>query len=52
MWGSDQLASVEPQGMIKLVKGIRDIEKAMGQIGPRKMLEKEKAKRNSLRREI
>ena len=27
MWGSDQLASVEPQGIIKLVRGIRDIEK-------------------------
>ena len=29
MWGSDQFASVEPSGMIKLVKGIRDIEKSL-----------------------
>ena len=30
MWGSDQAASVEPGGMAKLVKDIRDIEKAVG----------------------
>ncbi|MEO7767930.1 MAG: N-acetylneuraminate synthase family protein [Ferruginibacter sp.] len=30
MWGSDQAASVEPQGMQKLVRDIRDIEDAMG----------------------
>jgi len=30
MWGSDQLASVEPQGLIKLVRGIREIELALG----------------------
>lgn len=29
MWGSDQFASVEPSGLIKLVKGIRDIEKSL-----------------------
>lgn len=29
MWGSDHAASIEPSGMIKLVKGIRDIEKAL-----------------------
>ena len=28
MWGSEQMSSVEPTGLIKLVKGIRDIEKA------------------------
>ena len=28
MWGSDQSSSIEPSGLIKLVKGIRDIEKA------------------------
>ena len=27
MWGSDQVASIEPAGVMKLVKGIRDIEK-------------------------
>ena len=34
MWGSDQVASVEPQGLIKLVKGIRDVENALGVSGP------------------
>jgi len=50
MWGSDQLASVEPQGFMKLVKGIRDIEKAMGQGGPRRCLGSEEDKRRSLRK--
>ena len=35
MWGSDQMASVEPAGLIKLVKGIRDLEKSFGDGGPR-----------------
>lgn len=30
MWGSDQSASVEPQGFARLVRDIRVIEKAMG----------------------
>ncbi|NDJ77742.1 MAG: N-acetylneuraminate synthase [Chloroflexi bacterium] len=30
MWGSDQAASVEPQGFARLIKDIRAIEKAMG----------------------
>lgn len=30
MWGSDQAASVEPQGFQRLVKDIRAVEKAMG----------------------
>jgi N-acetylneuraminate synthase len=50
MWGSDQLSSVESQGFIKLVKGIRDIEKAMGKEGPRTLLQGELAKKNSLRK--
>jgi N-acetylneuraminate synthase len=29
-WGTDQMASVEPQGLIKLVNGIRELEKAYG----------------------
>jgi N-acetylneuraminate synthase len=49
MWGSDHLASVEPQGFIKLVKGIRDIEKSMGNYGPREIMEGERGKMNSLR---
>jgi N-acetylneuraminate synthase len=50
MWGSDHVASVEPQGMIKLVKGIRDIEKAIGESGPRKVANGELSKRKSLRK--
>ena len=49
MWGSDQMASVEPGGLIKLVKGIRDINKAMGYTGPRQVLGSELSKRKSLR---
>ena len=49
MWGSDQMASIEPQGLIKLVKGIRDVEASMGQSGPRICLGGEKSKRESLR---
>jgi N-acetylneuraminate synthase len=30
MWGSDQAASVEPQGMQKLVRDIRIVEQALG----------------------
>lgn len=48
-WGSDQMASVEPQGLIKLVKSIRDIEKARGGYGPREVLGSELDKRKSLR---
>ncbi len=50
MWGSDQMASVEPQGLIKLVKGVRDIDSAMGLGGPRICLGGEKKKRESLRK--
>lgn len=49
MWGSDQVASVEPAGLIKLVKGIRDIEKALGGNSKRELLESELSKRKSLR---
>ena len=30
MWGSDHLSSVEPQGLIKMVRGIRELEEAYG----------------------
>ena len=30
MWGTDQLSSIEPQGLFKLVSGIRELEKAYG----------------------
>jgi N-acetylneuraminate synthase len=49
LWGSDQMASVEPQGLIKLVKGIKDIESARGGYGQRSVLKSELEKRKSLR---
>jgi len=50
-WGSDQKASVEPDGLFKLVKGIRSIEKAIQfEPGPRKQFEGENLKKNSLRK--
>lgn len=49
MWGSDHMASIEPGGLIKMVKGIRDIEKALGDIGPRQVFGGELEKRKSLR---
>ena len=30
MWGTDHMSSVEPQGLIKLVKGVRELEQAFG----------------------
>jgi N-acetylneuraminate synthase len=49
LWGSDQIASVEPQGLIKLIKSIRDIESARGGYGPREVLKSELDKRKTLR---
>jgi len=50
MWGSDQSSSIEPSGLIKLVKGIRDIEKACKyEKGERKEFDGELAKKKSLR---
>lgn len=50
-WGSDHLSSIEPDGLIKLVKGIRAIEKAT-QYEPseRKQFESENLKKKSLRK--
>lgn len=52
MWGSDQLSSIEPCGLIKLVKGIRDIEKAIpdSSYAPRQVYSGELRKRDSLRK--
>lgn len=50
MWGSDQKASIEPSGLFKLVKGIRDIEKALSiPEGDRALFGGEKDKLKSLR---
>lgn len=51
MYGSDQAASVEPGGLIKLVRDIRIIEKVMGD-GEKRMLEVEKPIAEKLRAHI
>jgi N-acetylneuraminate synthase len=53
MWGSDHKASIEPSGLIKLVKGIRDIEGATKYPkGSRILFEGEYSKRDSLRKNL
>lgn len=49
MWGSDQAASVEPGGVIRLVRDIRVIEQAMGD-GVKRVYESEMKARERLRR--
>jgi len=48
MWGSDHLSSVEPQGLIKMVRGIRELEEAYGD-GIKTVTEGELAPRKKLR---
>jgi len=49
MWGSDHGASLEPQGLMKLVRDIRIIEKALGD-GIKRVYESEMSKRKMLRK--
>lgn len=49
MWGSDQAASVEPGGFMRLVRDIRVIEQALGD-GVKRVYESELAARAKLRR--
>jgi len=49
MWGSDQAASVEPWGLMRLVRDIRVIEKAIGD-GLKKVYDSELKARQRLRR--
>ena len=49
MWGSDHMASVEPQGLFKLVSGIRELEKSYGD-GKISVSESEKPVRDKLRK--
>lgn len=49
MWGSDQAASVEPQGVRTLVKYIRVTEKSLGD-GEKKVYESEQSSLKKLRR--
>jgi len=48
MWGSDHAASVEPQGLQRLVRDIRDVELAMGD-GIKKVYESELGPMKKLR---
>lgn len=48
MWGSDHLSSVEPQGLIKLVRGVRELEEAYGD-GIKRITHGEIAARKKLR---
>jgi N-acetylneuraminate synthase len=49
MWGSDQAASIEPHGLIRLVRDIRVIEAAMGD-GVKRVYPSEIVARQRLRR--
>ena len=49
MWGSDHMCSLEPQGLFKLVSGIRELEQAHGD-GEIKVTDSEKPVRKKLRR--
>jgi N-acetylneuraminate synthase len=49
MWGSDQAASVEPQGFAHMVRDIRLVETAMGD-GVKRLIEREVPIMKKLRR--
>ena len=49
MWGTDHMASVEPHGLIKLVRGIRELESAIGD-GTKVVTDSEKPVRDKLRK--
>jgi N-acetylneuraminate synthase len=50
MWGSDQAASVEPWGLMRLVRDVRVIERALGD-GVKRVYDSELAQIKTLRRE-
>jgi sialic acid synthase SpsE len=49
MWGSDQAASIEPQGLARLVRDVRVISEAMGD-GVKQIYDGERAAMRKLRR--
>jgi N-acetylneuraminate synthase len=51
MWGSDHAASVEPQGFQRLVRDIRDVERAKGD-GVKRVYESEIGQMKKLRKHI
>lgn len=48
-WGTDQSSSVEPAGLIKLVRGIRDLQLALDGNSPREIIPSEMEKRKILK---
>ena len=48
MWGTDQAASVEPQGLLRLIRDIRIIEHALGD-GQKRVYDSELPVRKRLR---
>jgi N-acetylneuraminate synthase len=49
MWGSDQRASVDPVGSLKLIRGLKSVESALKGYGPRCILPSEQKKLRDLR---
>ena len=49
MWGSDQACSLEPHAMFKLIRGIRELEDALGD-DVKKITDAELEKMKSLRK--
>jgi N-acetylneuraminate synthase len=49
MWGSDHAASLEPNGVTRLIRDIRLIEKSMGD-GVKRVLDRELSVIDKLRR--
>ena len=49
MWGTDQMCSVEPQGLIKLVRGVNELSSALGD-GVKRVTEGEKPIKDKLRK--
>ena len=50
MWGTDQMCSVEPQGLIKLVRGVKELHGALGD-GIKRVTETELPIKDKLRKE-
>ena len=50
MWGTDQMCSVEPQGLIKLVRGVKELNQALGD-GVKRVTETELPIKDKLRKE-
>ena len=48
MYGSDQAASLEPEGITRLVRNIRELETILGD-GKKRIWESEKLAKNKLR---